>query len=68
MKKDLVKGDEGDFEIIEGNTPYRLHYKLWKSRLSIRDDNGNLVSIDKRMGKIVIHRRRNVYWHREPKG
>lgn len=65
MKKDLFEGDEGDFEIIEGNTKYRLHYVLHKSRLSIRDANGNLVSIDKRKGRIVIQRRGNVGWHRE---
>ena len=66
MKKDLSVGDEGNFRIVEGSNEYDLKYKMHKSRLTIFDYEGNVVSIDKRKGKIAIDRHgTNVDWHRE---
>lgn len=66
MIKNLFKGDEGKFKIVEaGDMPYNLTYKLYKSRLTISDDEDNSISIDKRNGRIAIQRRGNVEWHRE---
>ena len=63
---DLVENDEGYFDIIEGDTKYKLKYKLHKSRLTIYDTEGNMVSIDKRRGRIAIDRHgTKVDWHRE---
>jgi hypothetical protein len=68
MIKDLDTDDEGSFEITEGNTKYKMRYKLFKSSLTVYDMEGNLISIDKRKGRIVINRHgrsKTVDWHRE---
>jgi hypothetical protein len=55
---------EWDVSIIEGNKPYTLHLKLYKSTLKILDDDGNSINVDKRDDKIKIQRWGNVEWHR----
>lgn len=68
MERNLTIRDKGHFEITEGNKRYRLSYELFKSRLTVEDEEGNKVSIDKRNGRIVIDRHNtNVDWHRENK-
>ena len=66
MKKDLSIGDEGNFHLVEGKNEYDLRYEMHKSRLTIFDYEGNIISIDKRKGRIVVDRHgTKVYWHRE---
>ena len=52
------------FSIIEGNTKYNLAAKLYKSRLTIEDEEGNKIAVDKRKNKIRIEKWGDVDWHR----
>jgi len=59
--------DERDVKIIEGNKEYTLKETVYKSRIVIKDEDGNRVAIDKRKGKIKVERRGKVEWHKEKK-
>lgn len=64
--KDLKQGDQGNFVIIEsGSQVFPMKYTLHKTRLTIEDEDGNKIAIDKRKGRIVIQRWGDVDWHRK---
>lgn len=53
-----------DITITEGNKDYPLKLELYKSRLIIKDDEGNKIAVDKRDNWIKIQPWGNVAWHR----
>lgn len=56
---------EKDIEITEGGKTYKLHLTLFKSRLDVKDEEGNKIAVDKRDGIIKIEPWGNVEFHRQ---